>query len=51
MADALEDSHLIVIDARNAWCAGYSQCADDLITDYLVNLDLPAARETYCTGG
>ena len=25
-----------------------SECADDLITDYLVDLDLPAAAETDC---
>jgi hypothetical protein len=49
MAEALEDSYLIVVNDNNAWCAGISQCADDLITDYLVNLDLPAATETYCT--
>ena len=48
MADTLEDSHLIVVDAINAGCSGVSQCADELITDYLVDLDLPAAAETDC---
>ena len=52
MADTLEDSYLIVVDdQQHAPCAGYSQCADDLITDYLVNLDLPAAEETHCPTG
>ncbi len=48
MADTLEDSHLIVVDAISAGCLGVSQCADDLITDYLVDLDVPAAAETDC---
>ena len=29
-------------------CSAVSQCADDLITAYLVDLDLPAAAETDC---
>jgi pimeloyl-ACP methyl ester carboxylesterase len=48
MADTLEDSHLIVVDAISAGCLRVSQCADDLITDSLVDLDLPAAAETDC---
>ena len=48
MADTTEDSHLIVVDAISAGCLGVSQCADDLITDYLVDLDLPTAAETDC---
>jgi pimeloyl-ACP methyl ester carboxylesterase len=47
MADTLEDSYLIVVDAISAGCLGVSQCADDLITDYLVDLDTPA-EETDC---
>ena len=49
MADALEDSYLIVVDAISNGCSGVSRCADDLITDYLVDLDLPAAAETDCS--
>ena len=48
MADAFEDSHLIVVDAVNSGCLVTSACADDLITDYLVDLELPAAAETNC---
>ena len=46
MAEALEDSHLIVVDAINAGCWGVSQFADHLVAAYLVDLDLPAAEET-----
>ena len=48
MADAFEDSHLIVVDAVNSGCLFTSACADELITDYLVDLELPAAAETSC---
>jgi pimeloyl-ACP methyl ester carboxylesterase len=48
MADALEDSHLIVVDAISNGCSEVSRCADDLISAYLVDLDLPAAKETDC---
>jgi hypothetical protein len=48
MADTLEDGHLIVADAISSGCLGESHCADDLTTNYLVDLDVPAAAETDC---
>jgi len=47
MAEALEDSYLIVVDAINSGCWGVSHCADDLVATYLVDLDIPA-EETNC---
>ena len=47
MAEALGDSHLIIVDAINSGCWGVSQCADDLVAAYLVDLDVPA-EETNC---
>jgi pimeloyl-ACP methyl ester carboxylesterase len=47
MADALEDGRLIVVDAVGTVCSGASECADQLMTDYLVDLEVPAA-ETDC---
>jgi pimeloyl-ACP methyl ester carboxylesterase len=47
MADALEDSRLIVIDGVDSLCWGASECADQLMTDYLVDLEVPPA-ETDC---
>jgi hypothetical protein len=47
MAAALEDGRLIVVEADQHTCSGASQCADDIIDDYLVNLTVPAV-ETEC---
>ena len=47
MAESLEDGHLIVVDAVSSGCWGASECAEQLITDYLVDLDVPAT-ETDC---
>jgi hypothetical protein len=47
MADALEDGRLIVVDAVGSVCSGASECADQLMTDYLVDLEAPA-EETDC---
>ena len=41
MAESLEDGHLIVVDAVSSGCWGASECAEQLITDYLVDLDVP----------
>ena len=51
MADTLEDGYLIVVDAPGTGCWRDSQCANDLITDYLIDLDVPAASETNCPAG
>ena len=48
MAERLDDSYLVVVDAVGSGCSGASTCADELITDYLVDLELPAAAETSC---
>jgi hypothetical protein len=50
-AETLEDGYLIVVDAPGSGCWRDSQCANDLITDYLIDLDLPAASETDCPAG
>jgi hypothetical protein len=47
MAASLEEGHLIAIDAVSSGCWGVSERADQLITDYLVDLDIPAT-ETDC---
>jgi pimeloyl-ACP methyl ester carboxylesterase len=47
MADTLEDGRLIVVDTVSTVCSGASDCADEVMTDYLVDLDVPAA-ETAC---
>ena len=49
MADALDDSYLVVADVISSACLGSSQCASDLITDYLVDLRTPATAETDCS--
>ena len=48
MADALEDSRLIVVDGVDSLCWGASECADQLMTDYLVDLEVPTLEETDC---
>lgn len=47
MASALEDGRLIVIEADQHTCYGASQCADEIIDDYLLDLTVPA-EETEC---
>ena len=47
MASTLEDGRLVVIVADQHTCYGVTACADDIINDYLVNLDVPPA-ETDC---
>ena len=39
----LEDGRLIIIDANQHTCYGADPCADELIDDYLVNLNAPPA--------
>ncbi|HET9665884.1 MAG TPA: alpha/beta hydrolase, partial [Desertimonas sp.] len=41
MAESLEDGRLIIIDADQHTCYGTDPCADELIDDYLVNLNAP----------
>jgi pimeloyl-ACP methyl ester carboxylesterase len=41
MADTLEDGRLIIIDANQHTCYGVDPCADELIDDYLINLNAP----------
>lgn len=47
MAATLEDGRLIVIEADQHTCYGATQCADQIIEDYLVDLVVPA-EETDC---
>jgi pimeloyl-ACP methyl ester carboxylesterase len=41
MAETLEDGRLIIINADQHTCYGADPCADELIDDYLVNLNAP----------
>jgi pimeloyl-ACP methyl ester carboxylesterase len=41
MADALEDGRLIIVQANQHTCYGADPCADELIDDYLINLNAP----------
>jgi pimeloyl-ACP methyl ester carboxylesterase len=41
MAESLEDGRLIIIDADQHTCYGADACADELIDDYLLNLNAP----------
>ena len=47
MAEALQDGRLIVVEADQHTCYGVTDCADNLIDDYLVNLVVPP-EETTC---
>lgn len=47
MAAALEDGRLIVVDADQHTCFGASACADEIIDNYLVDLEVPP-KETDC---
>ncbi len=47
MASALEDGRLVVVAADQHTCYGITDCADDIIDHYLVDLD-PPADETNC---
>jgi pimeloyl-ACP methyl ester carboxylesterase len=47
MAHKLEDGRLIVVDSVGSVCWGASDCADQLMTDYLVDLAVPPV-ETDC---
>jgi hypothetical protein len=47
MADSLEDGRLIVVDDVGSACWGLSACGDQLMTDYLVDLEVPP-DETVC---
>ena len=49
MAAALEDGRLVVIEADQHTCYGATECADAIIDNYLVNLEVPA-KETNCPG-
>ena len=42
MAETLEDGRLIIVDADQHTCYSYGdECANDLIDDYLINLNAP----------
>ncbi len=41
MVESLEDGRLIIIDADQHTCYGADPCADELIEDYLINLNAP----------
>ena len=42
MAETLEDGRLIIVDADQHTCYSYGDpCANDLIDDYLINLNPP----------
>jgi pimeloyl-ACP methyl ester carboxylesterase len=41
MADALEDGRLIIIEADQHTCYGADPCADELIDNYLADLEVP----------
>jgi pimeloyl-ACP methyl ester carboxylesterase len=47
MADSLEDGRLILVDDVGSACLGVSDCGDQLMTDYLVDLEVPP-EETVC---
>jgi hypothetical protein len=47
MADSLEDGRLIVVDDVGSACWGASECGDELMSDYLVDLEVPP-EETVC---
>jgi hypothetical protein len=48
MAAKLEEGYLIVVEADQHTCYGVSECADQIIDDYLVDLAVPAEDETNC---
>jgi hypothetical protein len=41
MAETLEDGRLIIVEANQHICYGIDECADELIDDYLVDLNAP----------
>lgn len=47
MAGDLEGGVLVVVDANQHTCFGATQCADQIFTDYLVDLVVPE-NETFC---
>ena len=49
MADALEDGHLVVVDAAQHTGYGVNNCGDDVIDNYLVDPSRPLDDEIDCT--
>ena len=47
MAATLEDGRLVVVDADQHTGYGVNDCVDDIVHDYLVDLDVPP-EETIC---
>ena len=47
MASALKDGRLVVVVHDGHGCYDVTECADAIIDDYLVNLDVPP-HETDC---
>ena len=47
MADTLEDGRLVVVTADQHTGYGVTECGDDIIHRYLVDLEVPA-EETTC---
>ena len=44
MADALEDGRLVVVDADRHTGYGVNDCVDDIVHEYLLDLEVPPAR-------
>ncbi len=49
MAEALEDGHLVIVEANQHTAYGLTSCADDLIDAYLVDPTTPLEDETFCS--
>lgn len=49
MARALEDGHLVVVEADQHTGYGVNSCGDDTVDNYLVNPSAPLAAEIDCT--
>jgi len=43
MAEALDDGRLVVVEADQHTGYGVNQCVDDLVNDYLINLEAPTS--------
>ena len=41
MADALDDGRLVIVEADQHTGYGVNQCVDDLVNDYLIDLEAP----------
>jgi hypothetical protein len=49
MAEALEDGHLVIVDANQHTGYGVNRCGDDTIDQYLVDPTAPLDDEIDCT--